>query len=200
MKERVVADVSGLKTYGFGPASPIWWGTLAYVALEGMGFAVGAGSYLLLAFLAPEWPIDAPMPDLGPGTAVLVILLVSLIPNHLTARWARAEKLGRVRFGLVVMCLFGIVPLVVRAFEFPAFHISWDENAYGSLVWFLLALHTVHLLTDLGDTIVLTVLMFTRHGHNGRRFSDVSDNAFYWDFVVASWAVLYLLLYWFPRA
>ena len=49
-----------------------------------------------------------------------------------------------------------------------------------------------------GDTIVLTVLMFTRHGH-GKRFSDVGDNAFYWYFVVASWLPIYMILYWLPR-
>jgi cytochrome c oxidase subunit III len=30
-------------------------------------------------------------------------------------------------------------------------------------------------------------------------FSDVSDNAFYWYFVVASWLPLYFLIYWVPR-
>jgi cytochrome c oxidase subunit III len=40
--------------------------------------------------------------------------------------------------------------------------------------------------------------MFTRHGH-GKRFSDVSDNAFYWNFVVLSWPPIYVLLYWTPR-
>ncbi|TPN70635.1 cytochrome C oxidase subunit III, partial [Mesorhizobium sp. B1-1-5] len=66
-------------------------------------------------------------------------------------------------------------------------------------VWLLLGLHTTHLLTDVGDTIVLAVLMFTKKGNTGRHFSDVSDNAFYWDFVVVSWVVLYLVIYWVPR-
>jgi heme/copper-type cytochrome/quinol oxidase subunit 3 len=41
--------------------------------------------------------------------------------------------------------------------------------------------------------------MFTRHGYEGRRFSDVYDNASYWDFVVVSWLPVYFILYWFPR-
>jgi len=41
--------------------------------------------------------------------------------------------------------------------------------------------------------------MFTRHARAGSRFSDVNDNAFYWDFVVASWIPIYLLIYWVPR-
>jgi len=40
--------------------------------------------------------------------------------------------------------------------------------------------------------------MFTRHV-NEKRFSDVSDNAFYWYFVVATWVPLYAVLYGVPR-
>jgi heme/copper-type cytochrome/quinol oxidase subunit 3 len=199
MKHRTIADLSDLPTYGFGAQSPMWWGTLAFVSLEATGFALAIGSYFYLAFIANGWPIAAPAPDLGPGTLVLGVLVLSVIPNHLTDRWAKNQELTKTRIGLVMMSLFGLLPLIVRIWEFPALHLSWDENAYGSILWLLLGLHTFHLLTDLGDTLVLTVLMFTRHGKSGRRFSDVSDNAFYWDFVIASWVVLYLVIYIFPR-
>jgi len=97
------------------------------------------------------------------------------------------------------MSFFGIAPLVVRIFEFPAMHLQWDQNAYGSVVWLLLGLHTTHILTDLVETLVLTCLMFTRHGDNPRRFGDVSDNAMYWNFVVATWIPIYVCIYWVPR-
>jgi len=94
--------------------------------------------------------------------------------------------------------LLGIVAVAIRGWEFTQLNVRWDANAYGSITWFVLGLHATHLLTDLGDTVVLAVLMFTRHVTE-RRFSDVSDNAFYWYFVVASWVPLYALLYWVPR-
>jgi cytochrome c oxidase subunit III len=197
--DHIVRDVSELPTYDFSSKSSMWWGTLGFIALEGMGFALAAGIYLYLAAISPDWPLGAPPPDLLPGTMVTALLVVSLIPNHMVDRWAREENLRLVRIGLVVMCAFGLAPLIGRLFEFSALHVSWDTNAYGSATWFLLGLHTTHLLTDLGDTLVLAALMFTRYGKSGRRFSDVSDNAFYWDFVVASWVLLYLLIYWFPR-
>jgi heme/copper-type cytochrome/quinol oxidase subunit 3 len=196
MRHRPVVDVSALPTYGYGAQSPIWWGTLGFVALEGTGFALTIGAYLYLAHLAPVWPIAPPQHDIWAATILTVVLLASVVPNLLLDRWARQEDLRKVRFGLVVMSLFGIAPLVVRIFEFQALTVLWDANAYGSVVWFLLGLHTTHLLTDAGDTVVLTVLMFTRHARSGKRFSDVSDNAFYWHFVVASWVPIYLLLYW----
>jgi cytochrome c oxidase subunit 3 len=199
VKEEQAQDLSSLPTNGFGSRTLTWWGTLAFMSLEGMGFALAAASYLYLMVLAPKWPLNSPPPDLGPGTWVTVLLIASEPLNRLLSSWARKEEMSKVRLGLIGMCLFGIVPLIVRAFEFPNLNVRWDSDAYGSVVWFLLGLHTTHLLTDVADTVVLTALMFTRHGFNGRRFSDVSDNAFYWDFVVLSWLPIYFLIYWVPR-
>jgi cytochrome c oxidase subunit 3 len=196
---KIVRDLSQLPTCAFGSRTLTWWGTLGFMALEGTGFALAVGSYLYLMTLAPKWPLNAAQPDYWPGTIVTVLLLVSVPLNKLVARWAHRQDMRKVRWGLVGMTLLGIAPLVVRCYEFPALLVRWDSNAYGSITWFLLGLHTTHLLTDLGDTVVLTALMFTRHGTNGRRFSDVSDNAFYWDFVVLTWLPIYFVLYWLPR-
>jgi heme/copper-type cytochrome/quinol oxidase subunit 3 len=196
---KIARDVSGLPTFAFGPRTLTWWGTLGFMAVEGMGFVLAAGVYLYLMTLAPKWPLNAPQPDYWPGTIVALLLIVSVPLNQLLNRWAHRQELAKVRWGLVGMSLLGIAPLIVRWFEFPALLVRWDWNAYGSASWFLLGLHSLHLVTDVGDTLVLTALMFTRHGHSGRRFSDVSDNAFYWDFVVLSWLPIYFILYWLPR-
>jgi heme/copper-type cytochrome/quinol oxidase subunit 3 len=196
---KAVRDLAGLPTNSFGSRSLTWWGTLAFMALEGTGFVLAAGTYLYLMTLAPHWPLDAPWPDYRPGSLVTLLLLASMPLNLLLDRWARRLDIAKVKWGLVGMSLFGLLPLIVRWFEFPAFHVRWSFNAYGSAVWFLLGLHTTHLITDVADTIVLTVLMFTRHGENPRRFSDVSDNSFYWDFVVLTWIPIYAILYWLPR-
>lgn len=197
MKSRIALDVSGLPTYGFGPRSGPWWGAMGFIALEGMGFAIAAGAYLYLLAVNSHWPLDIP-PGLWPGTAMTGLLTLSVAPNVWLKRVAHRLDLRGVRIGLVVMSLIGIAALVVRGFEFLHVHTRWDTDAYGSIVWFILGLHTTHLATDLGDTIVLCVLMFTRHARP-RRFSDVTDNVFYWNFVVLAWLPLYVLLYWVPR-
>ena len=199
MRESIAADLSSLPLHGKESASLTWWGTGAFILIEGMGFALAIAIYLYLLSVAPSWPINSAPPELGPGTIVAAILLASVAPNWLVARWAAREDLRKVRIGLLIMTLFGIAPLVVRIFEFPAMLVLWDTNAYGSTVWLMLGLHTTHLITDLGDTIVLAVLMFTRHGNSRRRFGDVQDNALYWYFVVLSWLPLYACLYWVPR-
>jgi heme/copper-type cytochrome/quinol oxidase subunit 3 len=54
------------------------------------------------------------------------------------------------------------------------------------------------LVTDVIDTIVLAVLMFTGP-LSGRRFVDVSENAVYWWFVVISWLLIYATVYLAPH-
>jgi cytochrome c oxidase subunit 3 len=198
MKQRPVLDVSALPEYGFGSRMTTWWGTLGFCVLEGTGFALAIGTYLYLAFLNPQWPLSAPPPDLFWSSGITLVFLLSLWPNALAKRNAKRESIGRVRFDLVVMSGIGLVLIGLRLLEFETLHVRWDQNAYGSVVWLLLGLHTAHIVTDVGDTLVLTVLMFTRHGR-GRRFADVEDNAFYWNFVVLSWLPIYALIYWAPR-
>jgi cytochrome c oxidase subunit III len=199
MKQRIIADLSSLPLHGTGVASPTWWGTLGFMLIEGIGFALLVAVYLYLLSLAAVWPIEAAPPDLLPGTIVTLIFLASAIPNYLVARWAERKDLRKVRIGVVAMSLLAVAPLIGRAFEFPALNVSWDTNAYGSVVWTLLGLHTTHLITDLADTVVLAALMFTRHGDNRRRYGDVQDNAMYWNFVVLTWLPLYGCIYWVPR-
>jgi heme/copper-type cytochrome/quinol oxidase subunit 3 len=199
MKQRLALELSTLPLHGYETASLTWWGTLMFILIEGTGFAIVAALYLYLASVAPAWPMDAPPPDLLPGTLLTLILLASLVPNNLLSRWAVAGDLSKVRIGIVIMTLAGVAPLIPRIFEFPALNVSWDTNAYGSTLWALLGLHTTHLITDVGETIVLAVLMYTRHGDSRRRFGDVQDNAMYWNFVVLAWIPIYALIYWVPR-
>lgn len=199
MRERAVLDLSKLPLHGMGASSPSWWGTLAFMLIEGTGFALAITVYLYLMSVAVQWPLNAPLPELSPGTVLTVMLLVSLVPNIALARWAKNKDLRKVRWGLIVMSVLGVIALVIRAFEFPALRVSWDDNAYGSILWAILGLHTTHLLTDLIETAVLTALMFSRHANNARRYGDLEDNAMYWNFVVAAWVPIYVCIYWIPR-
>ena len=199
MRDRIVLDVSALPLHGAGTASPAWWATLAFMLIEGTGFALALAVYFYLMSLAPEWPLQAKPPDLWAGTSLTLLLLASLAPNILVNRWARNHDLRRVRIGLVIMTFFGFAPLVLRAFEFSTLNVRWDDYAYGSILWMLLVLHTTHILTDVVDTMVLACLMFSRHADNTRRYSDVQDNCLYWNFVTVTWLPLYGCIYGMAR-
>lgn len=196
---RRILDVSGLPHTVFGPGrSILWWGTIGLVTIEGTFFALVLATYFYLRTRVSDWPPGILPPDLTFGTLNIAIALLSLIPNHLVKKAAMKLDLGKVRALLVLMSLVSIVNLIIRCFEFPSLHCMWYDNAYASVVWALLGLHTTHLITDGYDTWVLTVLMFTGP-IQGKRFMDTSENGDYWYFVVLSWVPVYLVLYWAPR-
>jgi heme/copper-type cytochrome/quinol oxidase subunit 3 len=191
-------DVSGLPTYAYGNRSLMWWGTLGMILIESTVFALAVVTYFYLRERSDQWPPHGNLPGLLYGSLNTLVLLVSLVPNQWTKRMAEQENLQGVRIGLTVCAAFSIAFVILRAFEFGALHTSWNDSAYGSIVYALLTLHTIHLVTDLIDSIVLTVLMYTGP-LSGRRYVDVSENAFYWYFVVVSWLVIYATVYWAPR-
>jgi cytochrome c oxidase subunit I+III len=200
MSARAVIDVAELPDHAFGSRSIMWWATFCIILIEATVFVVTIGSYFYLQGNEQSWPpADTPLPGLYWPTINVAILLVSLLPNQFVKNAAEKMEIGKVRLGMVVADLFAIAFVVVRAFEFRHLNVSWDSNAYGSITWTLLAFHTFHLVTDLIDSVVLTVLMFTRHGSEPKRFVDAAENAFYWYFVVLSWLPIYAVLYWAPR-
>jgi cytochrome c oxidase subunit 3 len=191
-------DVSHLPTFAFGTRSPMWWGTLGMIVVEGMVFALTIMAYFYLRSRSPEWPQNSLPPDLLWGSVNVALMLASGVPNWWTKRAAEQLDLRRVRIGMLVCVLFGVASLLVRIGEFNTLNVRWDTNAYGSVVWMLMGLHTMHLLTDTYDTIVLTVLMWTGP-LEGKRFVDVAENAGYWYFVVVSWLAVYAVVFWGAR-
>ena len=193
-------DVSKLPDHAFGSRSLMWWATLLIIFIESTVFALAIASYFYLQGSESEWP---PAPLAPPGllwpTVNTILLLVSLLPNHFAKKAAENMDLRKVRLWMPIADLFAIAFIVIRAFEFRDLHVMWDSNAYGSVTWTLLGLHTIHLLTDLLDSLVLTALMYTRHAHESKRLVDVAENGFYWYFVVLSWLPIYAVLYWVPR-
>lgn len=191
-------DVSGLPSYRYGHHSLMWWGMMGLIAIEGMVFVLGVMAYFYLWSQASTWPLRTPAPDLLWGSLNVAIFLASAWPNHWTKRAAEHGDEAKMRVGLGICALFGIVLIAVRVLEFTALNVRWDTDAYGSLVWIILGLHTTHLVTDVFDTFVLLALMFSGP-MEGRRHVDVAENAMYWYFVVWGWLPIYAVLYWMPR-
>lgn len=193
-----ILDVSRLPTYGYGHRSLTWWGTAGMMVIEGMVFVAAIAVYFYLRLRSDTWPPAGEPPSLLFGTASLVVMLTSAIANQWTKKHSEREALEPTRIGLAICAAFGLALLVIRVFEFGALNTAYSIHAYGSIVFALLSLHTVHLLTDFIDTVVLTVLLFTGP-LEGRRFVDVSENCLYWWFVVITWIPIYFTIYIAPR-
>jgi cytochrome c oxidase subunit III len=199
MSTRPTIDVSELPTYVFGHRPLTYWATLSMILMEGTMFVVLLISYFFLRTRVPDWPPGPTSPpDLLWGTINTLVVLVSCVPNYLADKAARRLDLRGVRLWMIVTLAFAIVFAVIRIFEFQHLNCSYDQNAYGSIVWLNMGFHTTHLLTDMVDTVVLIALMFIGPVE-GKRFVDVAENSGYWYFVVAMWLPLYVVIYVAPR-
>ncbi len=103
-------------------------------------------------------------PGLLPGTLFTILILLSEIPNTMIKKAAETYDIRTIRPLLAVMVFIGVLLFVIRGFEFNSLNVMWYDNAYGSIIWALLILHTTHIATDWVDTTVLWRLMLTPHG------------------------------------
>jgi cytochrome c oxidase subunit III len=195
---RPTLDVSRLPPIAFGHRSIVWWGTMGIIAIEGTMFAMVGVAYLYLKGRAPHWPNGFFPPALLWGTINTFVLIASLVPNQLYKKAAERFDFTATRFWLTVALVFALAFNIIRIFEFRALNVWFDSNAYGSITWALLGFHTIHVLTDFVDSLVLCTVLYTgpvKESH----LVDVSENALYWYFVVLAWLPIYGLIYWTPR-
>jgi heme/copper-type cytochrome/quinol oxidase subunit 3 len=170
------------------------------MVIEGAAFAMAFAAYFYFMAQGRGWPpAEHRPPGLVAGTLFTIIILVSELPNSKIKQAALKGNIAGMRRLMPVMVGVGAVLLVVRGFEFDSLNVLWTDNAYGSIIWMLLVLHTTHILTDWFDTVVLWVLMRTELGHEPRHFEDVDENAIYWRYVWLMWLPIYLMIYWVPR-
>jgi cytochrome c oxidase subunit 3 len=197
---RFTQDVAELPTYKFGPSSLTWWGIIGFMVIEGAAFGLAFAAYFFLMGHEQGWPPEGrAAPDVLAGTLFTILILASEIPNTMIKKAAEAHDVPAIRKLLPVMVAIGIVLLIIRGFEFNSLNVRWTDNAYGSIVWALLLLHTSHILTDWFDTVVLTFLMRTPVAYEGRRLVDTDENSLYWRYVWLLWIPIYLMIYWVPR-
>jgi len=196
---RVVGDVAHFPGSATGARHLVWWGNLGFMLIEGTAFLLAGGAYLYLMGHSPGWPPQGDgLPDLLGGTVFTLCLLASELPNRWLSAQAKAKNERHVRLGSLLMTGLGLILIGIRALELGHLNVRWDQDAYGSVVWMLMVLHTSHVATDLGDTGVQMVWLFT-HEIGDDQYADVSDNCNYWTFVVLAWLPIYILVYWMPR-
>jgi heme/copper-type cytochrome/quinol oxidase subunit 3 len=189
-----VIDVSGLPRHAFGSKSPVWWGTLLFMAMEGMAFVLLVASYLYVHGNAIEWPPSPPL-RLGPAALAAGFYAASVVPAALALRAARQESLAGTRLWFAVTTAFAIAATALRWFEVKALPISWNVNAYASLVWTTTGLHIAESIASAGDGLFLLIVLFTRKVDK-KHFVDIEVTTLFWFFVVGIWLPIFGLFYW----
>jgi cytochrome c oxidase subunit 3 len=195
---RVVANVTELPTTTFGHRSPMWWGTVGFIVIEGSTLFICAVSYFYLRRNFPNWPPQGVFrPALTVATVQAALMALSNIPMAMVDRAARRLDLRAVRSGMVVCALLALVMCGLRALEFGALHVRWDSNAYGTVAWATLTAHTTLLVLETLEMLVLVALLFSPNLEQ-RDLAGVSDSALYWYFLTGAWIPLYAIVFLSP--
>jgi heme/copper-type cytochrome/quinol oxidase subunit 3 len=101
---RVVANVAGLPTTTFGHRSMMWWGTLAFIIIEGSTLFICGVSYVYLRKNFPTWPPERVFrPALTAAAVQAGLMLISNVPMAMVDRASRRLNLATVR-SLMLIC------------------------------------------------------------------------------------------------
>ena len=191
-------DASKLPKVAFDSRSLMWWGILGFLAFETTMLAICLVSYFYLRGNEWTWP-PAPVapPNLAAGTATTLLLLASLVPMIWLDRVARRFELRRTLIAHALCVALGVAFMVTRWLELQRLNVRWDTNAYGSVVWMIIGVHTAHLLAEVVETAYFTCFLAKHPKPN--YFTDATDNALYWYFIVGIWIPCYVTIYLVPR-
>lgn len=178
----------------------VWWGSRLIIVLEGAGLVALVVTYFYIWWNFDTWPPTATLvPDLGVSTINVAVLLVGILPMwhvaHIVPRQDNTRALG---YWLLACVAFGLAAAVLRIMEFRSVHTRWDSDAYGTIVWAILAVHFAHIVAATLQTLALGILMF-KGPVTEKHFSDIQVNALYWYFVALSWVGLFALVFLSPR-
>lgn len=174
-----------------------WWGMLLVIATEASFFAYLLFSYFYLASMAGSWPPHG-APELriaGPNT---IILVASSLAMWWGESGIRRGNQGRLRIGLLLTLVLGVVFLSLQAVEYRGLPFTPQSNAYGSLFYTITGFHGAHVAAGLLMNVVVQLRAWLGHFTADQHLA-VSNVALYWHFVDVVWLVVFTSLYLSPR-
>jgi heme/copper-type cytochrome/quinol oxidase subunit 3 len=200
VKRRPALDAATLADQRPSQHAPVWWGNRLTIVIEAAGLAILIATYFYIRHDFDSWPpARTRLPDLPIPTLNVAMLVVSILPMWYAAKLARAREKANVTAALLVGCVvFGIAAAVLRIVEFKSVHTRWDTDAYGAIVWSILAVHFAHIIAATFETLSIAILMLAGPIEE-KNYVDVTANALYWYFVALSWVAFYALVFLSPR-
>ncbi len=191
-------DVSMLETYALDHRAPLWWGQILMMVIEGTLFVLLISSYFYVRMGFDVWPpndID-PVGMLLP-TIGLIILLVSVPPMVWAGRGADRKRRPWVVWGTLINLACVVIFLLIRWYELVKLPFKWSTDIYGTFVWCMLGLHTMHAIADGTQTLVILAIVLLRRV-NEKQLLGIKMDGLYWYFVVGSYVPVYLVVYVYP--
>lgn len=187
--------VRELPSYAFGPRDPMWWGVMLLIAMEGTTLALSLLTYFYTRQRVDVWPTTVPGSSaVRAAIAEVAVLALSVPPNYLLTRATRTGDLEKLQRWTVLVTALSVLALAARGFELYALPFRWDTDAYASVVWALLVLHTTHLGLGVLENLVFVSVLYVGPVEK-KLLVDLEVNGFYWYFVVAGGILIAALVY-----
>jgi heme/copper-type cytochrome/quinol oxidase subunit 3 len=200
MSSRAAIDVSQLPQSAVSTQALVYWGNAIMLVIEGTVLALLVAAYFYLRFWLPVWPPPgAGYPPLGRATLNLFILLLSAVPMRRADKAAERGDRGRVQLWLIVGIALGLLFLAGRVTIWRSLPFDYASHAYGSIVFTILGAHTLHVGICLIEAAVLLGFASSPDTFHDEQRLGVMTGGLYWNFVVGTWVILYLVLYVGPR-
>ena len=195
MTEVQTLDVSHLKPYDISNQSPLWWGQLMIVFIEGTMFAILIAAYFYTRLRMDVWPPPGDQfPHLTLPTVGLILLVLSCLGSYWASEAAKKDDSAGMMLGLLFNLVLAGIALVLRIIEWHSLNFNWQTDVQGSYVWAFLGLHTFDYIGDLVFTAVLIVLLLIgRYGPKQRL--GVHVDSIVWYFLVGIWIPIYVVIY-----
>lgn len=167
----------------------------------------GDNASMLWQGYAGAWPTAGPYAS-DPFTpmeawGIPAINTLILLTSGVTLTWAHYGLLngrrGRLKLGLAVTILLGIIFLSLQAYEYAhayaELNLRLDSGIYGSTFYLLTGFHGMHVTVG---TIMLTVMLFRAFAGHFRpdHHFGFEAAAWYWHFVDVVWLMLFVVVYW----
>lgn len=162
-------------------------GMALFLASEVMFFTGLIGAYIVLRFAATSWPVASTVLNVPLTFLNTFFLMASTVTIAGAVTNAQKDELRKMRTGIVLTLVFGILFLVIQAHEYFVLvsekHFTPSTNLFASCFYALTGFHGLHVLAG------VAVLLFTWKPRALETF------ALYWYFVDVVWLILFAIIY-----
>lgn len=176
-----------------------WLGTLLAAGCQAVLLVSLIIAYVYLGSGAGPWPpVGIDLPDLLVASIGTVILLASAIPMAWASAGIRQGQRLRLKAGLALSFLLGAGFVGIAVYEYVRQEFDVTTHAYASS--FLVLLGFQALQAGIGLVMIVLVQIWTWLGYyDEERHAAIQNTALNWYYVVASWLVVFAVLYLSPH-
>jgi heme/copper-type cytochrome/quinol oxidase subunit 3 len=181
------------------PRPTAWWGMAMLIATEATIFAGLLASYFFIRASAKEWPLGGiEAPHLTRISLFTVVLLGSSVPLFWAEAGIKGGLVGRLRVGLLLSFLLGLVFMVNQVLEYEELTFGVRDNAYASLFYAITGLHGLHVFIGLVMNLVVQAKAW-KGRITAERHLTAQVFSMYWHFVDVVWIFVFSSLYLSPH-